>query len=78
MTAAGYRDNGGPGERPHSHPGYYAAFVQDADGTNVESVHHGFDNYFARSTDAPRRPRPGRNNGLDNCSARNSEEDRVR
>jgi catechol 2,3-dioxygenase-like lactoylglutathione lyase family enzyme len=37
-TAAGYRDNGGPGERPRYHPGYYAAFVLDPDGTNVESV----------------------------------------
>ena len=40
-TAAGYEDNGGPGERPRYHPGYYAAFVLDPDGTNVESVFHG-------------------------------------
>jgi catechol 2,3-dioxygenase-like lactoylglutathione lyase family enzyme len=39
-TDAGYRDNGGPGERAHYHPGYYAAFVLDPDGTNVESVVH--------------------------------------
>lgn len=39
-TAAGYRDNGGPGERPVYHPGYYAAFVVDPDGTNVEVVCH--------------------------------------
>jgi catechol 2,3-dioxygenase-like lactoylglutathione lyase family enzyme len=39
-TAAGYRDNGVPGERPRYHPGYYAAFVLDPDGTNVESVLH--------------------------------------
>jgi catechol 2,3-dioxygenase-like lactoylglutathione lyase family enzyme len=38
---AGYRDNGGPGERPIYHPGYYAAFVLDPDGANVESVFHG-------------------------------------
>ena len=38
VTAAGYRDNGGPGERPHYRPGCYAAFALDADGTNVESV----------------------------------------
>jgi catechol 2,3-dioxygenase-like lactoylglutathione lyase family enzyme len=38
--AAGYRDNGPPGERPVYHPGYYAAFVLDPDGTNVESVFH--------------------------------------
>ena len=38
--AAGGRDNGKPGER-HYHPGYYAAFVLDPDGNNVEAVHHG-------------------------------------
>jgi catechol 2,3-dioxygenase-like lactoylglutathione lyase family enzyme len=38
--AAGYRDNGAPGERPQYHEGYYAAFVLDPDGTNVESVFH--------------------------------------
>jgi catechol 2,3-dioxygenase-like lactoylglutathione lyase family enzyme len=38
--AAGGRDNGGPGERSY-HPGYYAAFVLDPDGNNVEAVHHG-------------------------------------
>ena len=37
---AGYRDNGGPGERPEYHPGYYAAFVLDPDGNNVEVVNH--------------------------------------
>jgi len=37
---AGYRDNGAPGERPEYHPGYYAAFVLDADGNNVEVVNH--------------------------------------
>jgi catechol 2,3-dioxygenase-like lactoylglutathione lyase family enzyme len=39
-TAAGYRDNGAPGERPVYHPGYYAAFVLDPDGNNVEVVDH--------------------------------------
>ena len=39
-TAAGYRDNGGPGERPHYHRGYYGAFVLDPDGNNVEVVNH--------------------------------------
>ena len=34
------RDNGGPGERPY-HPGYYAAFVLDPDGNNIEAVYHG-------------------------------------
>jgi catechol 2,3-dioxygenase-like lactoylglutathione lyase family enzyme len=38
--AAGYRDNGAPGERPQYHPGYYAAFVLDPDGNNVEVVNH--------------------------------------
>lgn len=38
--AAGGRDNGAPGERPY-HPGYYAAYVLDPDGNNVEAVHHG-------------------------------------
>jgi len=38
--AAGYRDNGAPGERPEYHRGYYGAFVLDPDGTNVEVVHH--------------------------------------
>ena len=39
--AAGGTDNGAPGLRPHYHPGYYAAYVKDADGNNVEAVHHG-------------------------------------
>jgi catechol 2,3-dioxygenase-like lactoylglutathione lyase family enzyme len=38
--AAGGRDNGAPGERSY-HPGYYAAFVLDPDGNNVEAVYHG-------------------------------------
>jgi catechol 2,3-dioxygenase-like lactoylglutathione lyase family enzyme len=38
-VAAGYRDNGGPGQRPY-HPGYYSAFVLDPDGNNVEVVDH--------------------------------------
>lgn len=38
--AAGYRDNGAPGERARYHPGYYGAFVFDPDGNNVESVFH--------------------------------------
>jgi catechol 2,3-dioxygenase-like lactoylglutathione lyase family enzyme len=39
-TAAGYRANGEPGERPQYHPGYYAAYVLDADGHNIEVVDH--------------------------------------
>ena len=38
--ASGGQDHGGPGERP-SHPGYYAAFVLDPDGNNLEAVYHG-------------------------------------
>ncbi|MEY2533913.1 MAG: hypothetical protein QOF29_1823 [bacterium] len=37
---AGYRDNGGPGERPEYHPGYVGAFVLDPDGNNIEVVNH--------------------------------------
>ena len=35
---AGGRDNGAPGLRPWYHPDYYAAFVFDPDGINVEAV----------------------------------------
>jgi len=38
--AAGARDNGAPGLRPHYHANYYAAFVLDADGHNIEAVCH--------------------------------------
>ncbi|MBI3150189.1 MAG: VOC family protein [Betaproteobacteria bacterium] len=38
--AAGGRDNGRPGLRPHYHPSYYGAFVLDADGNNIEAVCH--------------------------------------
>lgn len=38
--AAGGRDNGPPGIRAHYHPDYYAAFVLDPDGHNVEVVCH--------------------------------------
>jgi lactoylglutathione lyase len=37
---AGGRDHGAPGERPY-HPGYYAAFLLDPDGNNIEAVYHG-------------------------------------
>jgi catechol 2,3-dioxygenase-like lactoylglutathione lyase family enzyme len=39
-TAAEYRSNGEPGERPRYHAGYYAAFVLDPDGNNIEVVNH--------------------------------------
>ena len=38
--AAGGRDNGAPGERPYGGY-YYAAFVVDPDGHNIEAVYHG-------------------------------------
>lgn len=38
--AAGGRDNGAPGLRPHYHPNYYGAFVLDLDGHNIEAVCH--------------------------------------
>ena len=38
--AAGGRDNGAPGLRPHYHPNYYGAFVLDPDGHNIEVVCH--------------------------------------
>ena len=38
--AAGGRDHGAPGLRPHYHPDYYAAFVLDPDGNNIEAVCH--------------------------------------
>lgn len=38
--AQGATDNGAPGERPY-HPGYYAAFLTDPDGNNIEAVFHG-------------------------------------
>ena len=38
--AAGGKDNGAPGERTYR-PGYYAAFVLDPDGNNIEAVYHG-------------------------------------
>ena len=38
--AAGGRDNGAPGPRPHYHEHYYGAFVLDPDGNNIEAVCH--------------------------------------
>jgi catechol 2,3-dioxygenase-like lactoylglutathione lyase family enzyme len=38
--AAGGRDNGAPGLRPRYHPNYYAAYVLDPDGHNIEAVCH--------------------------------------
>lgn len=39
-TAAGYESNGEPGERARYHDGYYAAYVLDRDGNNIEIVNH--------------------------------------
>jgi catechol 2,3-dioxygenase-like lactoylglutathione lyase family enzyme len=53
---AGGVDNGAPGER-HYHPGYYAAFVLDPDGNNVEAVFHGpADRSTASVVVTPKRP----------------------
>jgi catechol 2,3-dioxygenase-like lactoylglutathione lyase family enzyme len=38
--AAGGKDNGPPGLRPHYHANYYGAFVVDPDGNNIEAVCH--------------------------------------
>lgn len=38
--AAGGEDNGAPGLRPHYHADYYAAFIKDPDGMNIEAVCH--------------------------------------
>ena len=38
--ASGGKDTGAPGDRPY-HPGYYAAFLLDPDGNNIEAVFHG-------------------------------------
>jgi catechol 2,3-dioxygenase-like lactoylglutathione lyase family enzyme len=46
--ANGGRGNGAPGERAY-HPGYYAAFVLDPDGNNIEAVFHGEANRSAPS-----------------------------
>lgn len=36
----GGKDNGAPANKPY-HPGYYAAFLLDPDGNNIEAVYHG-------------------------------------
>lgn len=48
--AAGGKDNGAPGERPY-HPGYYAAFLLDPDGNNIEAVFHGEAERSAKSVE---------------------------
>lgn len=39
--AVGAESLGAPGERRNYHPGYYAAFLKDPDGNNIEAVFHG-------------------------------------
>lgn len=46
--SGGGRDNGAPGERDY-HPGYYAAFLIDPDGNNIEAVFHGANRRSAAS-----------------------------
>jgi catechol 2,3-dioxygenase-like lactoylglutathione lyase family enzyme len=46
---AGGKTNGTPGERAHYHPGYYAAFLFDPDGNNIEAVYHGPAKFSAES-----------------------------
>jgi catechol 2,3-dioxygenase-like lactoylglutathione lyase family enzyme len=53
-TAAGYRSNGEPGERPRYHDGYYAAYVLDPDGNNIEVVNH----QHRRATTPPHADQP--------------------
>ncbi|HVG59415.1 MAG TPA: VOC family protein [Hyalangium sp.] len=53
----GGRDFGAPGLRPY-HPGYYAAFLLDPDGNNIEAVYHGKAKRSAPSVEI-RFPSPG-------------------
>ena len=49
--AAGGRDNGKPGQRDQYHPGYYAAFLLDPAGNNIEAVYHGQAKRSSRSVE---------------------------
>ena len=40
FSAQNEKDNGAPGERSQYHPGYYAAYIIDPDGNNIEAVYH--------------------------------------
>jgi catechol 2,3-dioxygenase-like lactoylglutathione lyase family enzyme len=53
--AAGGRDNGPPGLRPHYHADYYGAFVLDPDGHNIEAVCHAPPKAAARRASARKR-----------------------
>jgi catechol 2,3-dioxygenase-like lactoylglutathione lyase family enzyme len=59
-TAAGYRDDGGPGPRPQYTPDYYGSFLLDPDGNSAEAVHHenvrdkgAIDHLWIRVADVP-------------------------
>ena len=56
--AAGGIDNGAPGLRPHYHENYYAAFVLDPDGHNIEAVNHLPSSRGAGNTPQQRKKRP--------------------
>ncbi|MFO0584266.1 MAG: VOC family protein [Anaeromyxobacter sp.] len=61
--AAGATDNGPPGPRPDYSPGYYGAFVLDADGHNLEAVCFVAPKKAARKparAKAAKRPRAGK------------------
>jgi len=53
--SSGGTDNGAPGER-HYHPGYYACFVLDPDGNNIEAVYHGANRRSAASVEITPQP----------------------
>jgi len=50
---AGGKDNGAPGYRPQYHPGYYAAFITDPDGYNIEAVWDDLEKLKAAGNVAP-------------------------
>ena len=58
---AGGRDNGAPGIRAQYHPGYYAAFLLDPAGNNIEAVFHGEAERSAPSVKIAFKAPPGSN-----------------
>ena len=50
---AGGKDNGAPGYRPQYHPGYYAAFITDPDGYNIDAVWDDLEKLKAAGNVAP-------------------------
>jgi catechol 2,3-dioxygenase-like lactoylglutathione lyase family enzyme len=69
--AAGGVDNGKPGPRPHYGPHYYAAFVKDSEGNNVEVV------CYARATNGRRATAAGRSSKGRRSSPRRSSPSRA-